>query len=64
MIASLYGEDSRCIDLPNGGNVTVYGNVIEKGPESSNGQVINEEMTKSLLIKAYYNVGRWICHGS
>ena len=40
VIASLDGEDSRAIDLPNGGEVVIRGNVLEKGPNSSNGQMI------------------------
>jgi hypothetical protein len=40
VIAGLDGEDSRAIDLPNGGEVVIRGNVLEKGPNSENGQLI------------------------
>jgi hypothetical protein len=40
VIASLDGHDSRAIDLPNGGEVVIRGNVLEKGPNSENRQMI------------------------
>jgi hypothetical protein len=40
VIAGLDGEDSRAIDLPNGGEAVIRGNVLEKGPNSENGQLI------------------------
>jgi hypothetical protein len=40
VIAGLDGEDSRAIDLPNGGEVVIRGNVLEKGPNSASGQMI------------------------
>ena len=36
VIASLDGIDSRQIDLPNGGEIVIRGNVLQKGPNSSN----------------------------
>ena len=40
VIAGLDGHDSRAIDLPNGGEVVIRGNVLQKGPNSDNGQMI------------------------
>ena len=40
VIAGLDGNDSRAIDLPNGGDVVIRGNVLEKGPNSANAQMI------------------------
>jgi hypothetical protein len=40
VIAGLDGQDSRAIDLPNGGKVVIRGNVLEKGQNSANGQMI------------------------
>jgi Right handed beta helix region len=40
VIAGLEGNDSRAVDLPNGGDVMLRGNVLEKGPNSENGQLI------------------------
>jgi len=40
VVASLDGEDSRLIDLPNGGVNTIRGNVLENGPNSSNADMI------------------------
>jgi hypothetical protein len=40
VVASLDGRDSRLIDVPNGGVVVVRGNVLEKGPSSSNPDMI------------------------
>ncbi|MCI0430955.1 MAG: hypothetical protein L0210_10490 [Rhodospirillales bacterium] len=40
VIASLEGNDSRAIDLPNGGEVSIRGNMLEKGPDSTNNQMI------------------------
>jgi hypothetical protein len=40
VIAGLDGRDSRAIDVPNGGDVLIRGNVLEKGPNSDNAQMI------------------------
>jgi hypothetical protein len=40
VIAGLDGHDSRAIDVPDGGEVVIRGNVLEKGPNSDNGQMI------------------------
>ncbi len=40
VIASLDGRDSRLIDLPNGGEIVIRGNLLQKGPNSSNPDVI------------------------
>lgn len=40
VIASLNGHDSRLVDVPNGGNLTLLDNVLEKGPHSSNRDLI------------------------
>jgi parallel beta helix pectate lyase-like protein len=40
VIASLDGNDSRAIDLPNGGEVIIRDNLLEKGPNSANNQMI------------------------
>ena len=46
VIASLSGRDSRQIDLPNGGDIIIRGNVLEKGPHSENHQVIGIGMER------------------
>jgi hypothetical protein len=48
VIAGLDGHDSRAIDLPNGGDVVIRGNVLEKGPDSANGQMIGLALEGSL----------------
>jgi hypothetical protein len=40
VIASLDGKDSRAIDIPNGGDIIIRGNILEKGPNSVNWQMI------------------------
>jgi hypothetical protein len=40
VIAGLDGEDSRAIDISNGGEVVIRGNVFQKGPNSENWQMI------------------------
>ena len=40
VIAGLDGRDSRAIDVPNGGEVVIRGNVLQKGPNSANAQMI------------------------
>jgi Right handed beta helix region len=40
VIAGLDGRDSRAIDVPNGGEVLIRGNVLQKGPNSANAQMI------------------------
>ena len=40
VIAGLDGHDSRAIDLPDGGEVVIRNNVLEKGPNSENAQMI------------------------
>jgi hypothetical protein len=48
VIAGLDGDDSRAIDLPNGGKVVIRGNVLEKGPNSENGQLIGLALERDL----------------
>ena len=40
IIAGLASRDSRAIDIPNGGDIIIRGNVLQKGPKSSNSQMI------------------------
>jgi hypothetical protein len=40
VIASLDGKDSRLIDIPNGGTITIRRNVLQQGPGSVNNQMI------------------------
>jgi hypothetical protein len=40
VIAGLDGRDSRAIDVPDGGEAVIRGNVLEKGPNSENAQMI------------------------
>jgi hypothetical protein len=40
VIASLDGQDSRSLDISNGGEVTITNSVIEKGPNSENNDLI------------------------
>jgi len=40
IIASLSSDDSRLIDMPNGGALVVKNSLLEQGPNSVNGQVI------------------------
>jgi hypothetical protein len=40
VIAGLDGEDSRAIDISNGGEVVIRGNVLQKGSNSKNSQMI------------------------
>jgi len=47
VIASLTGRDSRQIDLPNGGDIVIRDNVLEKGPNSSNREIIGVGMERS-----------------
>jgi hypothetical protein len=39
-IGSSLGQDSRTIDLPNGGSITIRNNVLQKGPNSANPDLI------------------------
>ena len=45
-IGSKLGRDSRTIDLPNGGDITIVDNVIQKGPNSSNPDLIGIALEK------------------
>ncbi len=46
IIASLDGEDSRLIDIPNGGDFSLINSVLEQGPYSRNGDVIGYALEK------------------
>jgi hypothetical protein len=48
VIAGLDGQDSRAIDLPKGGEVVIRGNVLQKGPNSANAQMIGLALEGSL----------------
>ncbi len=45
-IGSLAGNDSRSIDLPNGGEIRIVNNVIQKGPNSLNPDLIGIALEK------------------
>ncbi len=47
-IGSLLGQDSRAIDLPNGGEITIRNNIIQKGPNSLNPDLIGIALEKSV----------------
>jgi hypothetical protein len=40
VIAGLDARDSRALDLPNGGDIVIRRNVLQKGPNSANQQMI------------------------
>jgi hypothetical protein len=40
IIAGLDSRDSRAIDIPNGGEIVIRRNILQKGPKSSNSQMI------------------------
>lgn len=40
IIASLSSDDSRLIDMSNGGELTIKSSILEQGPKSENGQMI------------------------
>jgi hypothetical protein len=40
IIASLESRDSRAIDIPNGGDIVIRRNILQKGPNSPNSQMI------------------------
>jgi hypothetical protein len=48
VIAGLDGQDSRAIDLPDGGEVVIRDNVLQKGPNSENRQMIGLALEGSL----------------
>lgn len=47
-IGSKRGRDSRTIDLPNGGEITITNNVIQKGPNSANPDLIGIALEKTV----------------
>ena len=47
-IGSLLGRDSRAIDLPNGGDIIIRNNIIQKGPNSVNPDLIGIALEKTL----------------
>ena len=40
IIAGLESRDSHAIDIPNGGDIVIRRNILQKGPNSSNSQMI------------------------
>ena len=53
IIASLDARDSRAIDIPNGGEVIIRRNVLQKGPESANSQMIGIALEGKLHQKNF-----------
>ncbi len=45
-VASLYGVDSRLLDISQGGSLTVRQSVLEEGPRSANGDMIGFALEK------------------
>ena len=64
VIASLSGHDSRQIDLPNGGDILIRGNVLEKGPNSSNHQVLGIGMERGRGYGTDHELSRAIIEGN
>lgn len=58
VIASLSGRDSRQIDLPNGGDIVIRGNVLEKGPNSRNREVIGIGMERGREHSVDHEINR------
>lgn len=56
IIASLDGNDSRAIDLPNGGEALIRGNILEKGPDSVNNQMIGIALEGNLHPKTAISI--------
>jgi hypothetical protein len=55
-IANQSSEDSRTIDLPNGGTSVIVGNIIEQGPNSANSNLLGyglEGLTNNAPHKLY-----------
>ena len=50
VIAGLDGDDSRAIDIPNGGEIVIADNILQKGPRSDNTDMIGiaREVSKGL----------------
>ena len=48
VIAGLDSRDSRAIDIPNGGDIVIRRNILQKGPNSSNSQMIGIGLEGSL----------------
>lgn len=64
VIASLSGVDSRQIDIPNGGDVVIRGNVLEKGPNSTNSEVIGIGMERGRQHGVDHEVNRAVVEGN
>ena len=64
VIASLDGNDSRLIDVPNGGDVTIRGNVLEKGPASSNDDLIGIGLERGRRPELDHVVNRALVEGN
>jgi hypothetical protein len=75
IIASLDSKDSRSIDIPNGGDIRIRNSVIQKGPNSTNPDMIGiglEDVIKhppmtaivenNLIIFDEYRVGKVLNH--
>lgn len=48
VLGSEFSRDSRTIDLPNGGEITIVNNVIQKGPNSANPDLIGIALEKDI----------------
>ena len=57
-ISNEQSEDSRTIDLPNGGTSVIVGNIIEQGPNSANSNLLGYGL-EGLTNTAPHNI--WIC---
>lgn len=60
-IANLSTEDSRTIDLPNGGTAILVGNIIEQGPNSANSNIFGYGQ-EGLSNPPPHNV--WMAHNT
>jgi hypothetical protein len=60
-IANYTSEDSRNIDLPNGGTAVIMGNIIVQGPNSANTNIIGYGLEGN-INKPPHNI--WICNNT
>lgn len=60
-ISNIYSDDSRNIDIPNGGTAVVLGNIIEQSANSTNTNLLGYGL-EGLINPGPHNL--WVCHNT
>ncbi len=64
VVASLDGNDSRLIDIPNGGEIVIRNNVLQMGPQTANNDAIGINLEQRGGMEFHWSVNTILIEGN